>query len=104
MEVFRPTVGKILLAVFLSLILVPFISTTTVSCGQSGCGPGVTLLLTPFQTLYLYYAKSGFGVLYTPARQIDYFLFGVGYVFYYLVACAVLYTRTHHRLHRAKKV
>ncbi len=103
MDLFRPSVAKILLSFFLVLTLVPFINSSTVSCVGMHCMNGATLFVTPVQTWYLYHSASGFGVYYLHNAYINYLVFWVGFLFYYLVSCAVVYTVTHHRMHRKEK-
>jgi Na+-driven multidrug efflux pump len=103
MELFKPDVSRILLSVFLVATLVPFVNSSTVNCMGTQCGGGATLFVTPIQTWYLYHSPSGFGLFYLHNSHINYLIFWVGFLFYYLVSCAVVYTVTHHRMHRKKK-
>lgn len=102
MELFRPSISKIVLTVFLIVMLVPFINSSTVSCMGAQCGSSATLFVTPIQTWYLYSSKSGFGLFYLHNAHVNYLIFWVGFLFYYLVSCSVVYTVTHHRMHRKK--
>src|SRR5476651_1167440 len=88
MELFQPTIGRILMSVFLTTILVPFINTSTVSCFAGQCGAGATLFVTPFQTWYLFHSKAGFGLFFMPSSHINYVVVIIGFIFYYLVSCA----------------